>query len=106
MKQVSVLFCDIVNSTPMSERLGPEAMRDLVSAFLETSLAEVRRYGGMAGRYMDRSRVPMTTSFPARSFWERCARRWQPSRCSLWRLRWMRHKIRNEGRVCAQWRGS
>ena len=45
MKQVTVLFCDIVNSTPMTERLGPEAMRDLVSSFLELSLAEVLRYG-------------------------------------------------------------
>jgi class 3 adenylate cyclase/tetratricopeptide (TPR) repeat protein len=51
MKQVSVLFCDIVNSTPLSERLGPEAMRDLVSAFLETSLAEVRRFGGTAPQF-------------------------------------------------------
>jgi class 3 adenylate cyclase len=46
MKQVSVLFCDIVNSTPLTERLGPEAMRDLVSAFLETSLAEVHHHRG------------------------------------------------------------
>ena len=51
MKQVSVLFCDIVNSTPLTERLGPEAMRDLVSAFLETSLAEVHRYGGTAPQF-------------------------------------------------------
>ena len=51
MKQVSVLFCDIVNSTPLSERLGPEAMRDLVSAFLETSLSEVHRYGGTAPQF-------------------------------------------------------
>jgi class 3 adenylate cyclase len=51
MKQVSVLFCDIVNSTPLTERLGPEAMRDLVSAFLETSLAEVYRYGGTAPQF-------------------------------------------------------
>jgi len=51
MKQVSVLFCDIVNSTPLTERLGPEAMRDLVSAFLETSLAEVQRYGGTAPQF-------------------------------------------------------
>jgi hypothetical protein len=29
MKQVTVLFCDIVNSTPLTERLGPEGMRDL-----------------------------------------------------------------------------
>src|SRR6516225_7505058 len=51
MKQVSVLFCDIVNSTPLTARLGPEAMRDLVSAFLETSLAEVHRYGGTAPQF-------------------------------------------------------
>ena len=51
MKQVSVLFCDIVNSTPLTARLGPEAMRDLVSALLETSLAEVHRYGGTAPQF-------------------------------------------------------
>ncbi len=51
MKQVTVLFCDIVNSTPLTERLGPERMRDLVSAFLEMSLAEVRRYGGTAPQF-------------------------------------------------------
>src|SRR5215831_19574787 len=51
MKQVTLLFCDIVNSTPLTERLGPEAMRDLVHAFLATSLAEVHRYGGMAPQF-------------------------------------------------------
>ena len=51
MKQVTVLFCDIVNSTPLTERLGPEGMRDLVSSFLEASLAEVRRYGGTAPQF-------------------------------------------------------
>jgi class 3 adenylate cyclase/tetratricopeptide (TPR) repeat protein len=51
MKQVTVLFCDIVNSTPLTERLGAEAMRDLVHAFLEASLAEVRRYGGTAPQF-------------------------------------------------------
>lgn len=51
IKQVTVLFCDIVGSTPLTERLGPEAMRDLVSAFLETSLAEVHRYGGTAPQF-------------------------------------------------------
>src|SRR6516165_3900491 len=51
MKQVSVLFCDIVNSTPLAERLGAEAMRDLMHGFLEASLAEVRRYGGSAPHF-------------------------------------------------------
>ena len=51
MKQVTVLFCDMVNSTPLTERLGAEAMRELVHAFLETSLAEVHRYGGTAPQF-------------------------------------------------------
>ncbi len=52
MKQVTVLFCDIVGSTVLTDRLGSEAMRDLVSSFLETSLAEVRRYGGTAPQFL------------------------------------------------------
>jgi class 3 adenylate cyclase len=51
MKQVTVLFCDIVGSTPLSEQLGPEAMRDLISSFLETSLAELQRFGGTAPQF-------------------------------------------------------
>jgi class 3 adenylate cyclase/tetratricopeptide (TPR) repeat protein len=51
IKQVTVLLCDIVNSTALTERLGPEAMRDLVAAFLEASLAEVERYGGTTPQF-------------------------------------------------------
>jgi class 3 adenylate cyclase/tetratricopeptide (TPR) repeat protein len=51
MKQVTVLVCDIVGSTPLTERLGAEAMRDLVAAFLEASLAQVQRYGGTAPQF-------------------------------------------------------
>jgi class 3 adenylate cyclase/tetratricopeptide (TPR) repeat protein len=51
IKQVTVLFCDIVNSTPLTERLGSEAMRDLVRDFLDASLGEVRRYGGTAPQF-------------------------------------------------------
>src|SRR6516165_9006363 len=51
MKQVTVLFCDIVNSTPLTERLGPEGMRDLVRAFIDASLAEIRRFGGTAPQF-------------------------------------------------------
>jgi class 3 adenylate cyclase/tetratricopeptide (TPR) repeat protein len=51
MKQVTVLFCDIVDSTALTERLGAEAMRDLVSSFLATSLDEVDRYGGTTPQF-------------------------------------------------------
>jgi class 3 adenylate cyclase len=51
MKQVSVLFCDIVGSTALAERLGAEAMRDLVNRFLEVSIAEVRRYDGTVPQF-------------------------------------------------------
>jgi class 3 adenylate cyclase/tetratricopeptide (TPR) repeat protein len=51
IRQVTLFFCDIVNSTPLTERLGPEGMRDLVHAFLDTSIAEVRRYGGTAPQF-------------------------------------------------------
>src|SRR5206468_1728536 len=52
MKQVTILFCDIVGSTPMTDRLGSEAMRDLVSSFLDASLAEIHRYGGTAPQFL------------------------------------------------------
>jgi len=51
MKQVSILFCDIVGSTALSERLGVEAMRDLVNRFLEVSIAEVQRYDGTVPQF-------------------------------------------------------
>ena len=52
IKQVTVLFCDIVGSTPLAGRLGAEAMRDLVASFLEKSLGEVHRYGGTAPQFL------------------------------------------------------
>src|ERR1700730_17195968 len=52
MKQVTVLFCDIVGSTLLTDRLGSEGMRDLVSSFLKASLAEVHRYGGTAPQFL------------------------------------------------------
>jgi class 3 adenylate cyclase len=50
-KQVTVLFCDLVNSTALTERLGPERMRDLVGTFLEASLTEVHHYGGTVPQF-------------------------------------------------------
>ena len=37
-KQVTVLFCDLANSTPIAERLGPEHMHTLLNRFFELAL--------------------------------------------------------------------
>ena len=51
-KQVTVLFCDIANSTALAERLGPEAMHDLLDRFFELALAEVHRYEGTVNQFL------------------------------------------------------
>jgi class 3 adenylate cyclase len=43
-KQATVLFCDIVNSTALAERIGAEAMHSLLNRFFEVALSELHRY--------------------------------------------------------------
>ena len=45
-KQITSLFCDLVNSVAITERLGSEGFVALLNRFLELVLAEVQRYGG------------------------------------------------------------
>src|SRR2546425_1974825 len=51
-KLVTVLFCDIANSTALAERLGPEAMHTLLNAFFELALTEVHRYEGTINQFL------------------------------------------------------
>ncbi|MBV9375419.1 MAG: AAA family ATPase [Alphaproteobacteria bacterium] len=51
LKRVTVLFCDIVESTPLTERLGAEQMRELIRWFLDAGLAEVHRYEGSTPQF-------------------------------------------------------
>jgi len=51
-KHVTVLFCDIVGSTALTERLGAEAMHELLSRFYDLALDEVRRYGGGVSKFL------------------------------------------------------
>ena len=51
-KQVTVLFCDLVNSTGLAERLGPEAMHTLLNRFFELALAEVHSYEGTVNQFL------------------------------------------------------
>ncbi len=51
-KQVTVLFCDLANSTALAERLGPEDMHTLLNRFFELALAEVHRYEGTINQFL------------------------------------------------------
>jgi class 3 adenylate cyclase/tetratricopeptide (TPR) repeat protein len=51
-KTVTVLFCDLVSSTALAERLGAEGMHTLLSRFFETALAEVHRYEGTVNQFL------------------------------------------------------
>src|SRR6185436_5213773 len=51
-KPVTVLFCDVVGSTGLAERLGPDAMHDLLNRFFEVALAEVHRYEGTVNQFL------------------------------------------------------
>jgi class 3 adenylate cyclase len=51
-KQVTVLFCDLANSTPIAERLGPEQMHTLLNRFFALALEAVQRYEGTINQFL------------------------------------------------------
>jgi class 3 adenylate cyclase/tetratricopeptide (TPR) repeat protein len=48
----SVLFCDIVGFTPLSESRDPEAVRELLSRYFEVARTVVGRYGGTVEKFI------------------------------------------------------
>ncbi|MBL8386250.1 MAG: AAA family ATPase [Burkholderiales bacterium] len=51
-KPVTILFCDIVGSTGLAARLGPDRMHALVNEFLEVSMGCVRRHDGDVNQFL------------------------------------------------------
>jgi class 3 adenylate cyclase/tetratricopeptide (TPR) repeat protein len=51
-KQVTVLFCDLVNSTGLAERIGPEEMHSLLNHFFDFALEGVHRYEGTINQFL------------------------------------------------------
>src|SRR5690349_20604461 len=51
-KQVTVLFCDLVGSTALADRLGPETMHLLLNRFFELALGEIHRYEGTINQFL------------------------------------------------------
>jgi class 3 adenylate cyclase len=51
-RQLTVLFCDLVNSTQLSAALDPEDMRHVLDRFLATCAEAIARFGGVVGNYL------------------------------------------------------
>ena len=52
LRHVSVLFCDLVGFTPLSERHDPEEVRELLSGYFDLARAIVARYGGVVEKFI------------------------------------------------------
>ncbi len=50
-RQITVMFCDLVGSTQLSEKLDPEDLQKLIDAYRVECSTAIRRYGGEVARY-------------------------------------------------------
>ncbi len=48
----SVLFCDLVGFTPLSEARDPEDVRELLSRYFQTARTVISRYGGVVEKFI------------------------------------------------------
>jgi Adenylate and Guanylate cyclase catalytic domain len=51
-RQVTVMFSDLVGSTPLSARMDPEDLREIISAYQKCVAETVQRFGGFVAKYM------------------------------------------------------
>ena len=51
-RQLTVMFCDLVGSTPLSARLDPEDLRGVLGAYHRCVRKTVEGFGGFVARYM------------------------------------------------------
>ena len=51
-RQLTVLFCDLVDSTHLSQQLDPEDLRHVVRAYQETAAEVIQRFEGHIAQYL------------------------------------------------------
>lgn len=51
-RQLTVMFCDLVGSTALSQSLDPEDLRALMTAYQDACTAAITRFDGFVARYM------------------------------------------------------
>ena len=51
-RQLTVMFCDLVNSTAMSERLDPEEMREVIRGYQRSTTSVIELFDGHIAQYL------------------------------------------------------
>jgi class 3 adenylate cyclase len=51
-RQLTVMFCDLVGSTPLSTRFDPEDLREIIGAYHRCVADTVAQFGGFVAKYM------------------------------------------------------
>ena len=51
-RQLTVMFCDLADSTQLSQRLDPEDLREVVRAYQEIAAEIIQQYGGHMAQYL------------------------------------------------------
>src|SRR6266568_2526363 len=51
-RQLTVMFCDLVDSTALAAQVDPEDLREIIAAYRDGVVAIVRKYGGTISRYI------------------------------------------------------
>ena len=51
-RQLTVMFCDLVGSTPLAEQLDPEDYREVVRAYQQTCADVIQRFAGYIAQYL------------------------------------------------------
>ena len=51
-RQLTVMFCDLVDSTLLASQLDPEDWREVVRAYQETAAAVIQRFDGYIAQYL------------------------------------------------------
>ena len=49
---ISIVFCDLVGSTALGERLDPEVLRDVQARYFEVAASALRTHGGQVEKYI------------------------------------------------------
>lgn len=51
-RQLTVMFCDVVDSTALSAQLDPEELHEVLRVYHQTTAAAVERFGGFIAQYL------------------------------------------------------